>query len=138
LCIDCSRRASSPSLEQRNARVMAVLVGALVGLVGVVAVLAFGIIPFAQNPVVGLLLLGAIWFAAFVLAGGVMLARASRAPRPPDAEYVRSTLRVVPDTAAPQTAFEWRNRHTAQAFYEANGAVAVAAPAQVTETAEPG
>jgi hypothetical protein len=133
LCVDCSRRAASPSPEQRNARVMAVLVGALVGLIGVVAVLALGIIPFAQNPLVGLLLLGAIWFGAFVVAGGFMLARASRTPRPPDAEYVRTTLRVVPDPGAPQTGFEWRNRHTALTFYQANATTAVAEPSVVHE-----
>jgi hypothetical protein len=137
LCVECSLRAGKPSPEQRNARVMAVLVGALVGLIGVVAVLALGIIPFAESPIVGLLLLGGIWFAAFVVAGGFMLARASRAPRSPDAMFVRTTLRVVSDTAGPQTRFDWRNRHTAQAFYEANVSAAVSPPAPVSETAAP-
>jgi hypothetical protein len=133
LCRDCSRRVGSLSSEQRNARVMAVLVGALVGLVGVVAVLALGIIPFADSPLVGLLILGAIWFAAFVVTGGLMLGRASRAPRSPDADYVRTTLRVVADTSAPQTSFEWRNHHTALSFYQANGSSAVAEPSVVNE-----
>jgi hypothetical protein len=137
LCVECSLRAGKMSPEQRNARVMAVLVGALVGLVGVVAVLALGIIPFAESPLVGLLILGGIWFAAFVVTGGFMLARASRAPRSPDAMFVRTTLRVVPDPAEPQTRFEWRNRRTAQAFYEANAGAAVAPPTPVSETAAP-
>jgi hypothetical protein len=116
-----------------NARIMAVLVGALAGLVLVVFALATGIIPFASNLVLGLAILGGIWFAGFVIAGGFMLRRAGRQPRSPDAEYVRTTLRVVPDAEAPQTGFEWRNRETAKAFFEANGPAAVGGPLAVDE-----
>jgi hypothetical protein len=114
---------------------MAVLVGALVGLVGVVAVLALGIIPFADAPLVGLLILGAIWFASFVVTGGFMLGRASRAPRSPDAMFVRTTLHVVADPSTPQTGFDWRNRNTALSFYQANGPAAVSEPSLVEEPA---
>jgi hypothetical protein len=135
LCQDCRSRASRLSADQRNARVMAVLIGALVGLIAVVAVLALSIIPFAANPFVGLLILGGIWFITFSLLGGFMLARVGRLPPAPDAAFVRTTLRVAADPAGPLTAFEWRNRQTAVSFHEANAAAASAAPSVVDETA---
>jgi hypothetical protein len=51
--------------------------------------------------------------------------------------FVRTTLRVVGDPAAPQTSFEWRNRHTAISFFKANGEAAVAEPSVVNEPAAP-
>lgn len=112
---------------------MALLTGALVGLVLVVAVLATGIVPFASSLALGLLILGFIWFIGFGLTAGILLARASRLPPSADAIYVRTTLRVVGDPAAPQTSFEWRNRGTALSFYQANGTAAAAKPSVVNE-----
>ncbi len=133
LCPDCSRRASTRTAEQRGSRLMALLTGALVGLVLVVAILATGIVPFASSLALGLLILGVIWFIGFGLTAGILLARARRLPPSADAIYVRTTLRVVGDPAAPQTSFEWRNRATALSFYQANGTAAAAEPSVVNE-----
>jgi hypothetical protein len=59
-------------------------------------------------------------------------------PRSPDAVFVRTTLRVVADAAAPQTAFEWRNANTARAFFEANGPSAVGEPVAIDDAAAAG
>jgi hypothetical protein len=137
LCPECSQRASSRTSEQRGSRLMALLTGALVGLVLLVVVLATGIVPFATSPLTGFLMLGTVWFIGFGLTAGILLSRASRRSPSPDADYVRTTLRVVADPAAPQTSFEWRNRHTAISFFKANGGAAVAEPSVVNEPAAP-
>jgi hypothetical protein len=136
LCSDCSRRAKSRSTEQTGSRVMALLTGALVGLVLVVIVLATGLVPFAASLGLGLLMLGVIWFIGFGLTAGILLGRTGRMPSTPDAAFVRSTLKVVPDASGPQTGFEWRNPQTAVAFFEANAPAAVAAPSAVDEPAD--
>src|SRR3990170_954557 len=135
LCRDCSRRAKSRTTEQSGSRLMALLTGALVGLVLVVVVLATGIVPFAASLALGLLMLGIIWFIGFGLTAGILLSRAGRQAPSLDANYVRTTLRVGADPSAPQTSFEWRNRHTALNFYRANGPAAVAEPSVVHEPA---
>jgi hypothetical protein len=136
LCRACSRRASSRTSEQRGSRVMALLTGALVGLVLVVVVLATGVVPFATSLALGLVMLGAIWFIGFGLTAGILLGRTGRMPPSADAGFVRTTLRVVADAASPQTGFEWRNRETAVSFYEANRPAALAEPSTVEEPAE--
>jgi hypothetical protein len=135
LCRDCSRRAKSRTTRQSGSRLMALLTGALVGLVLVVVVLATGIVPFATSLALGLVMLGAIWFIGFGLTAGILLSRAGRQAASPDANYVRTTLRVGADPSAPQTSFEWRNRNTALSFYKANGPAAVAEPSLVEEPA---
>ncbi len=133
LCRDCSRRAKSRTTQQSGSRLMALLTGALVGLVLVVVVLATGIVPFATSLALGLVMLGAIWFIGFGLTAGILLSRTGRQAPSPDANYVRTTLRVGADPSAPQTSFEWRNRHTALSFYQANGPAAVAEPSVIHE-----
>src|SRR3989304_80878 len=92
LCRDCSRRAKSRTTQQSGSRLMALLTGALVGLVLVVVVLAPGIVPFATSLALGLVMLGAIWFIGFGLTAGILLSRAGRPAPSPDAQYVRTTL----------------------------------------------
>ena len=112
---------------------MAILTGALVGLVLVVVVLATGVIPFASSLALGFLILAVIWFIGFGLTAGILLARGGRQAPTPDAEYVRTTLRVVGDPSVPQTGFEWRNRTTAVGFRQANSSSAVGEPIVLNE-----
>ena len=135
LCRDCSRRAKGRTAGQSGSRLMALLTGALIGLVLVVVVLATGIVPFAASLALGLLMLGIIWFIGFGLTAGILLSRAGRQAPSPDASYVRTTLRVVADLSNPQTSFEWRNGDTALSFYQANGPAAVAEPSVLNEPA---
>jgi len=112
---------------------MAHLTGALVGLVLVVAILAANVIPFASSLPLGLVVLGGTWFLGYGITATLLLGRARRAPSSSDAAYVRTTLRVVADPAAPQTAFEWRNRETAVSFSQANGPASLGEPAAIPE-----
>ncbi len=135
LCRDCSRRANLKTSEQRNATLMAHLIGALVGLVLVVVVLAAGVIRFesSEELVASLVMLGVAWFLGYGITAALMLRRARRIPPSADASYVRTTLRVVPDEAAAQTAFEWRNRETAVSFSRSNGTASLGEPAAISE-----
>jgi hypothetical protein len=135
LCRDCNQRAHLQTSEQRSARLMAHLIGALVGLVLVVGVLAAGVIRFesTQELEVSLVMLGVAWFLGYGIAAAMMLRRARRVPPSADASYIRTTLRVVPDTAAAQTAFEWRNRETAVSFSQANGTASAGEPVAIPE-----
>jgi len=134
LCRECSQRATARSAEARSGALMAHLTGALVGLVLVVGLLAFGVISFAGGIGIGLLTLGVAWFIGYGLTAAVLLRRAAGAASTPDAAFVRSTLRVVPDASPGQTAFEWRNRLTAANFHQANGMAAVGSPAVIPES----
>jgi len=133
LCRDCSRRAHTLSSEQRGASLMAHLTGALVGLVVIVAILAANVIPFEASLPLGLGVLATTWLVGYGITAALLLGRARRAPPPADAVYVRTTLQVVADPAAPQTAFEWRNRETAVSFFQANGAASIGEPAAIPE-----
>lgn len=137
LCRDCSRRAHTPSSEQRSARLMAHLTGALVGLVVIVAILAANVIPFEASLPLGLVVLVTTWLVGYGITAALLLGRARRAPPAPDASYVRTTLRVVADPAAPQTAFEWRNREMAVSFSQANGPASIGEPAAIPEASSP-
>jgi hypothetical protein len=54
-------------------------------------------------------------------------------PKPPDSEYVKSTLRVPGDTEGTETAFEWRNQDYARRFLLANTKVAVSEVTRMRE-----
>jgi hypothetical protein len=86
-----------------------------------------------QELAVSLVMLGVTWFLGYGITAAFMLRRARRVPPSADASYIRTTLRVVPDTAAPQTAFEWRNRETAVAFSRANGSASAGEPVAIPE-----
>ena len=116
---------------------MAHLTGALVGLVLIVAVLAVNVIPIASSLPVGLAVLGAAWLLGYGVTAALLLERARRLPPPADATYVRTTLLVVPDPAAPQTAFEFRNRETAVTFSQANGTASLGEPVAIPEAPPP-
>jgi hypothetical protein len=115
---------------------MAHLIGALVGLVLVVVVLAASDLPFDRP--IGWVLLGATWIVGYAFTAFALLGRARRAPASADALYVRTTLQVVPDdSAAAQTAFEWRNRETAMSFFHTNGSASLGEPEAIPEVPAP-
>lgn len=135
LCRECSNRSRVRSPEQRSARLMAHLIGALVGLVLVVLVLAVNVIPFSQGLPLGLAILGAVGLAGYGLTAGILLGRAGRVPPPPDAAFVRTTLRVSAEPGTPTTAFEWRNAQFAASFHHANRAAASGEPVSIADPA---
>lgn len=130
LCRECSQRSRASSPEQRSARLMAHLTGALIGLVLVVILLALNVLSFGT---LGFVLLGAAGLVGYGLTAAVMLGRAGRIPPTADAAYVRTTLRVLGDPDAPLTAFEWRNPGFAKRFYQANSTTASGEPTRIAD-----
>ncbi len=133
VCADCKARASARSEEQRTAQLQAHLIGVLVALVLVVCVLLFGFINLRENFVPALLGLTVLAGLGYVVPAVPLLLRASRLPKPPDSEYVKSTLRVPGDTEGTETAFEWRNQDYARRFLLANTKVAVSEVTRMRE-----
>lgn len=133
VCTDCKQRASARSEEQRTAQLQAHLIGVLVALVLIVCGLGFGFINLRENLVpalVGLIVMAGL---GYVVPAVPLLLRASRLPKPPDSEYVQSTLRVPGDTEGTETAFEWRNQDYARRFLLANTKIAVSDVTRVRE-----
>jgi hypothetical protein len=133
VCGDCKERASARSEEQRTAQLQAHLIGVLVALVLIVCGLGIGFINLRENLVpalVGLIVMAGL---GYVVPAVPLLLRASRLPKPPDSEYVQSTLRVPGDTEGTETAFEWRNRDYARRFLQANAKIAVSEVTRVRE-----
>ncbi len=105
-------------------------------LILVVCGLGIGFINLREN--LGPALVGLIVMAGlgYVVPAVPLLLRASRLPKPPDSDYVRSTLRVPGDTEGTETAFEWRNRDYARRFLQANAKIAVSEVTRVREQVE--
>ncbi len=120
LCDPCRRRASARSEAERTARLQAHLVSALIALGLLVAFLLTGLVDVSSDPLVGGLIIAILLALGYSLPALVLLGRVGRFPPPPDAVYVRSTLLIAPDSTGLETAFEWRNRHYAELFYQAN------------------
>ncbi|MGA9193013.1 MAG: hypothetical protein WBZ24_14890 [Anaerolineales bacterium] len=133
VCADCKERASARSEEQRTAQLQAHLIGVLVALVLIVCGLGVGFINLRENLVPALIGLIVMAGLGYVVPAVPLLLRASRLPKPPDSEYVQSTLRVPGDTEGTETAFEWRNRDYARRFLQANTKVAVSEVTRVRE-----
>lgn len=119
LCESCRRRASARSEAERTARLQAHLFSALIALALLVVFLLAGLVDVSAEPLVGGLIIAILLALGYGLPALVLLGRVGRLP-PPDAVYVRSTLLVAPDSTGLETAFEWRNRHYAELFYQAN------------------
>jgi hypothetical protein len=133
VCADCKERASARSEEQRTAQLQAHLIGVLVALVLIVCGLSVGLLNLRENLVpalVGLIVMAGL---GYVVPAVPLLLRASRLPKPPDSDYVKSTLRVPGDTEGTETAFEWRNQDYAQRFLLANTNIAVGDVTRVRE-----
>lgn len=133
VCDSCQARATAVSEEAQTARLQAHMLGALVALTLVVCSLVFRITDF-QNGVIGdivaLVVIAALGYGVPMV---LMMLRATRFPKPADAQYVESTLRVPGDTEGMETAFEWRNRRYAVDFLEANQPIAVSEVTKVPE-----
>lgn len=136
LCSDCGRRAGARSDEEKNARLQAYLVSALVALVLLVAGLAFKLIDLQQQPVVGLFLVIVVLSFGYALPATVLLNRAGRHPPLPDAAYVRTTLVIPRQPEGTQVAFEWRNRNYAEIFLQANASQAASDVTKVKDRTE--
>ncbi len=133
LCADCQARANARSEEQQTAQLQAHLISVLVALVLVVAGLALGLVDFQRSVILNLAILGLLAGMGYVVPAALLLIRASRYPKPEDATYVQTTLRVPADTEGTETAFEWRNRTYAQQFLAKNKENAVSKVNRIQE-----
>jgi hypothetical protein len=120
LCQSCYRRATARSPEEKNARLNAHLISALVALALLVAALALGWIDPGKNLPMAVVLMLVLLAVGYALPAAILLGRAGRFPPPPDARYVRSTLLIPESSQGLETAFEWRNQRYAEEFYQAN------------------
>jgi len=120
LCRSCYRRATARTPDEKNARLNAHLISALVALALLVAALAIGLIDPSRNPLVAVLLMVILLIVGYALPAAILLRRAGRFPPAADARYVRSTLLIPESSQGLETAFEWRNQRYAEEFHKAN------------------
>ena len=132
LCADCHKRAAERSEAERNARLQAHLVSALIALISVVAALALGLKPLDEGPA-GILILIMLAVLGYALPAIVLLNRIGPFPVSVDAAYVRSTLLVPSEVQGLETAFEWRNKTYAERFHQANHEITVGQIAKVKD-----
>src|SRR3990172_5908773 len=119
LCSSCYGRARAKSEEERNSRLMAHLISALMAAVVMVGALALQLVPF-ESPLLAVALLGVLGIGGYGLPVLLLLGRAGRFRPPADALLVRSTLLVSAQPGAGETLFDWRNPGFASQFLEAN------------------
>jgi hypothetical protein len=124
LCADCHKRAAERSDAERNARLQAHLISALIALASAVAALALGLKPLEEGPL-GILILVILAVLGYTLPVIVLLNRIKGYPVSEDAAYVRSTLLVPSESQGLETAFEWRNETYAERFHQANHEITV-------------
>ncbi len=120
LCRSCYRRATARTPEEKNARLNAHLISALIALALLVAALAAGLIDPAKNLTLAVVLMLIVLAVGYALPAMILLGRASRFPPGPDARYVRSTLLIPESSQGLESAFEWRNQRYAEEFHQAN------------------
>jgi hypothetical protein len=132
LCADCHKRAAERSEAERNARLQAHLISALIALVAMVAALALGLNPLEEGPL-GILILVMLGVLGYALPAIVLLNRFGPHPISEDAAYVRSTLFIPSETQGLETAFEWRNETYAERFHQANHEATVGQIAKVKD-----
>ncbi len=136
LCNECFRRSRRHSDEERNARLQAHLISALVALVILVAGLAFNLIQLQSQPLVGLFMVVLFLAVGYSLPATILLGRASRFPLTREAAYVRTTLMIAQEIQGPEVPFEWRNRSYAEIFLQANPERTVGTVSKVKDRAE--
>jgi hypothetical protein len=124
LCADCHKRAAERSEPERNARLQAHLISALIALISMVAALALGLKPLEEGPL-GILILVILAVLGYTLPVIVLLNRIGPFPISEDSAYVRSTLLVPSEVQGLETAFEWRNKTYAERFHQANHEITV-------------
>lgn len=135
VCESCHARANAVSEEAQTARFQAHMLGALVALTLVVCSLVFRITDFQNGVLTDLVALVVIAAMGYGVPMVLMMLRATQFPKPPDAKFVETTLRVPGDTEGMESAFEWRNRMYAQEFLGANKPIAVSEVTRVEERA---
>jgi len=118
-CKDCQKRMDARSQDENNARIIAILVSAVIAIVAVIIPLAFGIVDFQTDAFLGIILLLVCAVLGFSFPFIPLLSRASNFPPPRDAAFVLSTL-LVHDAGPDLTQFEWRNRGYAELFRQVN------------------
>jgi hypothetical protein len=138
LCRLCYRRATARSPEEKNARLNAHLISALVALAVLVATLALGWVDPGNNLPMAVVLMLILLVVGYALPAAILLGRAGRFPPPPDARYVRSTLLIPESSQGLETAFEWRNQRYAEEFYQANHQRALAGVVAIKDRTQPG
>jgi hypothetical protein len=120
LCRACYRRATARTPEEKNARLNAHLISALVALGLLVAALAVGLIDPARDMGVAAVFMLIVLVVGYAAPAAILLGRSRRYLPTDDARYVRTTL-LIPDAGQGlETAFEWRNQRYAEEFYQAN------------------
>lgn len=135
LCRACYRRATARSPEEKNARLNAHLVSALVALALLVGALALGWIDPGKDPGLSIMVMAILLVAGYALPAMLLLGRAGRFPLGPDARYVRTTLHIPESSQGLETAFEWRNPRYAEEFHQANRTHALAGVVPVKDHA---
>lgn len=120
LCLQCRKRASQTHEDEKAARLQAHLVSAILGLVMVVATLAFGLVDLQSFQVRDALILVILTILGYSIPAMILLNRVRDFGLPPDAAYVQSTLLMPAETLGLETAFEWRNQEYAELFHEMN------------------
>ncbi len=133
ICADCRDRINAHSDERQTAQLQAHLISVLVALVLVVGALAFRVVDFRNRVFVDLTILAVLALMGYVVPVAILLLRASRYPKPPDARYVASTLRIPSDTEGLETAYEWRSPEYAAHFLQSNRETATGGVTQVKE-----
>jgi ribosomal protein S27E len=119
LCADCQKRSEFKNVDERNSRLQAYLLSALVAMILLVVALAVGV-DLLNRPLEGVIILAVLAVVGFTVPAWLMLRRIGGFPLPPDAAYIRSTLLIPRETQGLETAFEFRNQGYAERFSEAN------------------
>jgi len=135
LCESCLRRASARPAGEKGGRLQAHLVAVLVAMVVIVGSLITGLVDPSDDLLASAFMLVILAILGYGLPALLLLSRAGRGPRPADAAYVRTTVRIPSDTPGTEVAFEWRNRRYAEFFHNANRASSVAAVAPIADLA---
>jgi hypothetical protein len=135
LCRPCYRRATARTPEEKNARLNAYLISALVALALLVVALAAGVIDPAKSFPLAVMLMLVLLVIGYAVPAAILLRRAGRFPPPEDARYVRTTLLIPEASQGLEIAFEWRNQRYAEEFYQANRQHALAGVVGVKDRA---
>jgi hypothetical protein len=120
LCRSCYRRATARTVEEKNARLNAHLISALVALGLLVAALAVGLIDSSRDMGVAAVFMLILLVVGYAAPAALLLGRSGRYPPTDDARYVRTTLLIPDASQGLENAFEWRNQRYAEEFYQAN------------------
>jgi ribosomal protein S27AE len=137
LCESCLRRASARPVGERGARLQAHLVAILVAMIVIVGALAVKLVDLSADLLSSAIILGILAILGYGLPALLLLSRAGRGALPPDAIYVRTTVRIPVEPHGMEVPFEWRNARYADLFLNANREWAMPSVTTVAEPARP-